>query len=78
MNIRNVEEFGKYLEDLRGNVSANQIANGICSPGHLRLVEKCKRVPGDEILYKIANRLNVKPKELIFAIKRIQVTGTTK
>lgn len=76
--ILTIKEFGTYLERLRGVVSARKVAVGICTPVHLRDIERGMRVPSELILYKLAEKYNVSAKELIFAMRRIIAPDQTK
>lgn len=76
--ITTIHEFGRYLERLRGDNSARQIAIGICTPVHLRDIERGSRIPSEIILYKLAQKYGVNAKELIFTVKRIIAPDQTK
>ncbi|GEM_PF-6222429 len=76
--ILTTKEFGAYLERLRGAVSARKVSVGICTPVHLRDIERGMRVPSELILYKLAEKYNLSPKELIFAMRRIIAPDQTK
>jgi len=76
--ITTINELGKYLEGLRGDIPARRIAVGICSPVHLRDIERGLKSPSEEILYKLAEKVDADAKELIFALRRILAPEITK
>lgn len=76
--ITTIKEFGNYLEGLRGDISARQVAVGICTPVHLRDIERGLKAPSEEILYRLAEKVDTDAKELIFALRRILAPEHTK
>ena len=76
--ITTIQELGKFLEDLRGDIPASQIAKGICTPVHLRDIERGLKAPSEKILYKLAEKADANAKELIFALRRILAPEITK
>ena len=76
--ITTIQELGKFIESLRGDISARQIAKGICTPVHLRDIERGLKAPSEEILYKLAEKADANTKELIFTLRRILAPEQTK
>ncbi|CAH2213410.1 helix-turn-helix domain-containing protein [Tepidibacter aestuarii] len=64
-------EIGPYIKELRekNNMTKKQLADGICSPSYITLIENGSRCPTSVILRQIATKLGITPEYLFRAIE---------